>query len=59
MSPRVAVEPARCAVIEDTPSGVTAAVSAGMRAFGYAADSDPTALRLPTRLITELVVKTG
>jgi HAD superfamily hydrolase (TIGR01509 family) len=39
-------EPARCAVVEDTPSGVTAAVSAGMRALGYAADSDETALRL-------------
>ncbi len=38
-------EPARCAVVEDTPSGVTAAVAAGMRAFGYGADSDETALR--------------
>jgi HAD superfamily hydrolase (TIGR01509 family) len=41
----MAVEPSRCAVVEDTPSGVTAAVAAGMRAFGYAADSDATALR--------------
>jgi len=41
----MAVEPSRCAVVEDTPSGVTAAVSAGMRAFGYAADSDAVALR--------------
>lgn len=39
------VKPAGCVVIEDTPSGVTAAVSAGMRVFGYAADSDETALR--------------
>jgi beta-phosphoglucomutase-like phosphatase (HAD superfamily) len=38
-------KPSRCAVVEDTPSGVTAAVSAGMRAFGYAADSDELALR--------------
>jgi HAD superfamily hydrolase (TIGR01509 family) len=37
--------PENCVVIEDTPSGVTAAVSAGMRAIGYAADSDETALR--------------
>jgi HAD superfamily hydrolase (TIGR01509 family) len=37
--------PSRCAVVEDTPSGVSAAVSAGMRAFGYAADSDELALR--------------
>jgi HAD superfamily hydrolase (TIGR01509 family) len=42
---RMAVEPSRCAVVEDTPSGVTAAVSAGMRALGYAADSDEAALR--------------
>lgn len=41
----MAVEPSRCAVVEDTPSGVTAAVSAGMRALGYAADSDEAALR--------------
>ena len=42
---RIAVEPSRCAVVEDTPSGVTAAVSAGMRVLGYAADSDEVALR--------------
>jgi HAD superfamily hydrolase (TIGR01509 family) len=38
--------PGRCAVVEDTPSGVTAAVRAGMRAIGYAADSDQAALAL-------------
>lgn len=38
-------QPAGCVVVEDTPSGVTAAVSAGMRAIGYAADSDEQALR--------------
>lgn len=37
--------PRDCVVVEDTPSGVTAAVSAGMRAFGYVADSDEHALR--------------
>jgi HAD superfamily hydrolase (TIGR01509 family) len=37
--------PAGCVVVEDTPSGVTAAVSAGMRSFGYVADSDERALR--------------
>jgi HAD superfamily hydrolase (TIGR01509 family) len=37
--------PGQCVVVEDTPSGVTAAVSAGMRVFGYAADSDRGALR--------------
>jgi HAD superfamily hydrolase (TIGR01509 family) len=40
----MAAKPARCAVVEDTPSGVTAAVAAGMRVLGYAADSDATAL---------------
>jgi HAD superfamily hydrolase (TIGR01509 family) len=39
------VAPAACVVVEDTPSGVTAAVSAGMRVLGYAADSDEAALR--------------
>lgn len=38
------VEAVSCAVVEDTPSGVTAAVSAGMRVLGYAADSDEVAL---------------
>jgi beta-phosphoglucomutase-like phosphatase (HAD superfamily) len=38
-------KPSRCVVVEDTPSGITAAVSAGMRAIGYVADSDATALR--------------
>jgi len=39
------VVPARCVVLEDTPTGVTAAVAAGMRVLGYAADSDERALR--------------
>jgi len=38
-------EPTRCVVVEDTCSGVTAAVSAGMRVLGYAADGDEEALR--------------
>lgn len=38
-------KPSACVVIEDTPSGITAAVAAGMRAIGYAADSDERALR--------------
>jgi HAD superfamily hydrolase (TIGR01509 family) len=38
-------KPVDCVVVEDTPSGVTAAVSAGMHALGYAADSDEQALR--------------
>lgn len=39
------VPPDGCVVIEDTPSGVTAAVAARMRVLGYAADSDERALR--------------
>jgi beta-phosphoglucomutase-like phosphatase (HAD superfamily) len=39
------VDPADCVVVEDTPSGVAAGVSAGMRVLGYAADSDEQALR--------------
>ncbi len=38
-------KPSRCVVVEDTPSGVAAAVTAGMRVFGYVADGDEPALR--------------
>ncbi|HEY4450175.1 MAG TPA: HAD family hydrolase [Solirubrobacteraceae bacterium] len=37
--------PERSVVVEDTASGVLAAVAAGMRVFGYAADADEQALR--------------
>ena len=40
------VDPARAVVVEDTPSGVSGAVSAGMRVFGRAAEpEDEPALR--------------
>jgi HAD superfamily hydrolase (TIGR01509 family) len=39
------VDPSNCVVVEDTPSGVIAAVAAGMRALGYVADSDERAMR--------------
>lgn len=35
------VDPALAAVVEDSVPGVTAAVGAGMRVLGYAADEDP------------------
>ncbi len=38
-------EPAGCVVVEDSPLGVTAGVSAGMRVIGYAAESDELELR--------------
>jgi HAD superfamily hydrolase (TIGR01509 family) len=41
----MSANPSACAVIEDSPSGIMAAVAAGMRAIGYAADSDEHALR--------------
>lgn len=39
------VEAPACVVVEDTPSGVSAAAAAGMHCVGYAADSDASALR--------------
>jgi len=39
------VAPRDCAVVEDTPSGVTAGVLAGMTVYGFSADSDERALR--------------
>lgn len=42
---RFSVAPARCVVIEDTPTGVAAGVAAGMTVFGYAALTPPHRLR--------------
>ncbi len=42
---RMGAAPERCVVVEDTASGVIAAVAARMRALGYVADSDERALR--------------
>jgi HAD superfamily hydrolase (TIGR01509 family) len=55
--------PPGCVVVEDTPSGVMGAVSAGMRALGYVADGDEQALRRagaePLRSLGELPVLLG
>ncbi len=56
-------KPSRCAVVEDTPSGITAAVSAGMRAFGYLADGNELMLRQAgaeiLRSLEELPIRLG
>ncbi|HEX2128839.1 MAG TPA: HAD family hydrolase [Solirubrobacterales bacterium] len=55
---RMGVEPARCAVVEDTLFGVEAAVAAGMPAFAYAWYFEPEALEAagatPFRSMEEL-----
>ena len=42
---RMGADPSETIVIEDSPSGVTAARAAGMRAYGYAPGDDPSALQ--------------
>ena len=39
-------EPSECVVVEDTPSGVAAGRSAGMRVFGYAGETEAGVLEL-------------
>jgi HAD superfamily hydrolase (TIGR01509 family) len=39
------IEPSACAVVEDSPAGVTAGVGAGMRVFGYCAFTPERRLR--------------
>ncbi|MFO0460695.1 MAG: HAD family hydrolase, partial [Burkholderiales bacterium] len=38
------LDPARCVVIEDTPTGTAAGVAAGAAVLGYCAHADPRAL---------------
>lgn len=42
---RMGARPARCAVVEDTPSGVRAGIAARMRVLGFSADTDADALQ--------------
>jgi HAD superfamily hydrolase (TIGR01509 family) len=55
--------PERCAVVEDTVIGVTAAVAAGMRVIGYAADEAPATLQAagaqPVRSLAEVPATLG
>ena len=37
-------DPARCAVVEDSPRGIAGAVAAGMTVFGYAGLADENVL---------------
>ena len=39
-SAKLGLDPAACVVVEDSPTGATAAVAAGMRVLGYAASAD-------------------
>jgi HAD superfamily hydrolase (TIGR01509 family) len=41
---RLGVDPSRCVVIEDSPSGAEAATAAGMRVFVYAAGEEASEL---------------
>ncbi|MBJ7470844.1 MAG: HAD family phosphatase [Solirubrobacteraceae bacterium] len=41
----VGVDPADCVVVEDSPTGATAAAAAGMRVLGYAVDADHERMR--------------
>jgi HAD superfamily hydrolase (TIGR01509 family) len=55
--------PSRCAVVEDTPTGVIAAARAGMRVLGLTVDSDEDALRAagaePIASMDELPARLG
>lgn len=49
-------EPSECVVVEDTPSGVAAGRSAGMRVFGYAGETEASVLE---RAGAEVILSLG
>lgn len=51
---RMGVAPDRCAVVEDSPLGVQAAVAAGMDVYGFTAMTPPEKLAGATRLFDDL-----
>jgi len=57
------VAPGECAVIDDSPSGCTAGVAAGMRTIGFAERTDPERLRAvgatPVRTMAEVAELLG